>query len=131
MKITQITEKDGIQARKHRKENNFLHSFKLMAIYKNELVEVADLRTYATNANHYACLWIHSSKNNFYSSGSGFAGGYGYHRESASAFEAFDSAGVKFDYHWGGSGDSSINKSLMALGKKLGYRKLYIIKSHA
>lgn len=131
MKITTITQQDNIQARKHRKENNFVHSFKLMAIYKNELVEIADLRTYATNAMHYACLWIHSSKNSFYSSGSASAGGYGYHRESQACFEAFESAGVKFNESWGGSGDSSINKALNLLGRKLGYRKIYVIKSHA
>ena len=131
MKITSIKQLDGIQAKKHRKESSFYNSYKLIAIYKGELVEVADLRNYATSATNYACLWIHSKKNNFYTSGSGSAGGYGYHRESQASFEAFQSAGIEFNEFWGGSGDSSINRALNLLGKKLGYRKLYVIKSHA
>jgi hypothetical protein len=130
MKTLQITPKDGINARAHRKENNFLESYKLVAIYKSELVEIADLRIYGTNAKNYSCLWVHDKKNNIYCSGSGSAGGYGYHRPSAASSEAFQTAGIELSESISGRGDRAQEEALLSLAKKLGYRKTYVIKGH-
>lgn len=131
MKTLNIKPQDNINARAHRKENNFQNSYKLTAIYKGELVEIADLRTYGTNAKNYACFWLHDTKTQTYASGSGSAGGYGYHRPSAAASEALEKAGVELSSSISGRGDSAIKEALLSIGKKLGYKKLYLIEGHA
>jgi len=131
MKIKSINPKDGIQAAKHRKENHFIESFILLAVYKGNLKEVAEMRIYGTNAMNYACFWLHSYRNEttVYANGSGSAGGYGYHRPSAAADTAFRTAGIEIE-DISGRGDSAITHTLESLGKRLGYRKVYVIKAH-
>lgn len=130
MKTLNITPQDGINAKAHRKENKFQEAFLLMAIYKGELIQIAELRIYGTNAKNYACFWLHDKKSNTYCSGSGSAGGYGYHRPSAASNEAIESAGIKLSNSISGRGDSAQEQALYSIGKKLGYRKVYVIKAH-
>lgn len=82
----------------------------------------------------YANLWIRGK--NFYTSGSGSAGGYGYHKESAAVQGAITSAGVtlhgspyggerdnnKTQTYIDGVGDSAIDQALLAITRALGFR---------
>lgn len=68
-------------------------------------------------ATVYATIWIHSSE--CHRSGSGKAGGYGYHKESAAAYEAAISCGFEFNKHLAGTGQ--IDQMLEAMALALGY----------
>lgn len=113
----------------HRKENNFYKEFALFAT-AGGIKNLATLRIYHTNTTALACLWVHNEKA-LYTAGSGKAGGYGYHKASASSHEAFENAGFTLKESISGVGDDAIEKALLALGKMLGYRKLYIHIAHA
>jgi hypothetical protein len=125
----------GINAKAHRRENNFLNEFCLISFEKGEFKEVATLRVYGTNAKNYACLWIGGEFKGYAgyisASGSGSAGGYGYHRPSAAAADAFKSAGVGLPFDISGRGESAINDALNALAKHLKLKNYTIHYAHA
>ena len=133
MKTKTFTPQDNINAKSHRRENNFLESYELLTVDKGEIKELASLRMYGTNSKNYACLWIHDSKTDTFCSGSGSAGGYGYHRPSAAAYEAFESSGITFNEGISGRGDRAIVEALEAIGKKLRPRNktIKVLKAHA
>lgn len=110
-----------------RKDNGFSGSFELLAVYKGQLVEIGSLRTYSPGTVSYACLWIYDRKTDTHVSGTGNAGGYGYHKRSAAADEAIDNAGIVLSRRIDGAGDNAIKNALHAIGKALGYRKTYVI----
>jgi len=126
---------NNINARAHRKENNFLNEFCLISFDKGEFTTPVTLRIYGTNAMNYACLWIGGNFAGFEgylsASGSGSAGGYGYHRPSAAAAIAFEKAGVKLPFSIDGRGESAIEDALKALAKHLKIKKFYIHRAHA
>ena len=63
----------------------------------NELREIVDCRVYMGRSRNsstvYASIWVHAA--DFYTSGTGTAGGYGYHKESAAIQSAITSAGIE------------------------------------
>lgn len=65
----------------------------------------------------YATIWAHSPE--CHRSGSGQAGGYGYHKESAAAYEAAMACGFSFDRSLHGTGQ--IDQMLEAMALALGY----------
>lgn len=79
--------------RNHRKENHFQQQYTGLVLVGNELLEAVTLRIYGTRAVNYAALWYNNQEK--WASGTGKAGGYGYHRPSAAAAEAFEAAGVE------------------------------------
>jgi hypothetical protein len=85
----------------------------------------------------YSAIWVHGD--NFWTTGKGSAGGYGYCKYSAAAQSAIDSAGVKlygtpysstgevdFDKPCdiGGVGETAIKAALLSIGQALGYSDL-------
>ena len=78
------------------------------------------VRIYGTQSRNYCCLWTFGGKS---SSGSGFAGGYGYHRPSAAVQEALTSAGFELTNSDGkkeyidGRGDSAIEEFMRAVAR--------------
>lgn len=130
MKVTKFIPQDGIRAKAHRKENHFMEEYAAIVFTKGEFKTPVTLRIYGTNAMNYACLWVHHPDN--YCSGSGSAGGYGYHRPSAAAQEAITAAGIQLDERIDGRGDSATHDAVLAIAKKLYPRsKVYIHKAHA
>jgi hypothetical protein len=123
----------------HRKEGKcFFDSYSIITTddpYENrdggrEAREPITLRLYGTGAKHFACLWInHASA--FNTSGSGSAGGYGYHRQSSAAEEAITNAGFKLSKPIGGVGNEAIKEALCAIAEEIGLKNYYIVKSHA
>ena len=63
----------------------------------NEVREIVDCRVYMGRSRQastvYASLWVHAFE--VHTSGSGSAGGWGYHKESAAIASAITSAGVE------------------------------------
>jgi hypothetical protein len=129
MEATVVEFKDGIKARAHRKEKSFMEQYSGIVIIDGELQEAVTLRLYGTNARNYACLWYNDK--NAWGSGSGVAGGYGYHRPSAAAAEAFQSAGVQLTNDISGRGDRAIEEAVVALTKALyPFYRVHVVKAH-
>lgn len=109
---------------------------------KPDFREIVDLRLYMGRSSSasqvYASVWVHSA--DFYTTGHGVAGGYGYCKRSASADSALKSAGIElFGTPYGsqepdftksasihGVGESAIREALMAIGEALGYDRAYL-----
>lgn len=127
MKIMTIKFQTGINPN-HRKESNFQEQLTGLVMIEGELREAVVLRIYGTQARNYACLWYNNKEG--FGSGSGSAGGYGYHRPSEAAHQAFIVAGVDVE-HFGGRGSSSMESAVMALTKKLyPRRKVWVTRAH-
>lgn len=84
-------------------------------------------------------LWV-SNRNDFYTTGKGHAGGWGYHKPSEAIANAIDSAGITLlgsPYgrdvpenticHIGGVGESAIQSALSAIAVALGYDTFTIV----
>lgn len=121
---------EGINAKAHRKENNFQEEYNIVSFEGGEFKQPVTLRIYGTAAKNYACVWCNDERLN-YSTGSGSAGGYGYHRPSAAADEALRKAGFSFD-PIDGRGTSAIFTILQSIAKDvLKLDQFTIIHSHA
>lgn len=93
----------------YRKENKFYKQLSGIVYDNGKFREVVTLRLYLTDARIYACMWA------WHTAGSGYAGGYGYHRASAAAAEAFYKAGFAFDEEISGRGDSAMREAVEAV----------------
>lgn len=71
----------------------------------------------------YATIWFNNKDWTIQGSGTGTASGYGYHKESAAIDAACTAAGLTFEKHFDGYGDSPTQLALKALARKLGYRR--------
>jgi len=108
-----------------------------------DMREVITVRCYmgrsASASVVYAVLWVRCA-NGHWTSGSGHAGGYGYHRESAAIADAISSAGVTLQDlendrkdHWfdlGGTGTSYYPQVFEAIVRAAGYRGHTLLVSH-
>lgn len=103
-------------------EKEMLASYIVVGIgpSRSDVDELAVLRIYAGRSKSasrvYASVWVHNK-----CAGSGWAGGYGYHKSSAAASEALTNAGIKLDEPISGRGDNVIADALHAVGIALGY----------
>lgn len=87
----------------------------------------------------HAVLWVRCADGEW-TSGSGSAGGYGYHKESAAIADAIKSAGIDLrdlendrKDHWfdfGGTGTSYYPQVLEAIVRAAGYRGHTLLVSH-
>lgn len=119
------------------------HGYKAVMIRGKELESLVELRISSTSSAAYACAWLyspkvkdkdgHTVKDAFWNSGSGRAGGYGYHRQSAAAESAFTRAGVKLSEAIGGRGDQAIREAVEAAGKALAPKgaRVYVVEMYA
>lgn len=118
---------DGMNAAAHRRDKYWCYTYRVLDAAKRR--EVAELRIYASNGKHTACLWLNGTKHVV--RGSGSAGGYGYHRASAAAEAAIEAAGIRLEAHFGGKGDRATRTAMEAIGRALGLRKPWIVEAHA
>ena len=124
-KIKKLESKNGIKGKQHRKENGFYQQYSLVDIGRKK--EIMVVRFYATNTRVYCCIWgLHDLQ----FSGSGYAGGYGYHKPSAAMQSALDSAGVVMERSIDGVGDSAIEGVLNSFGQKY-CTEYMIVKANA
>jgi len=141
-------------AKNYSGDKETISTYKAVTVYKGEVVTPLEIRVYMGRSSRasvvYASLWIHDSVHHIHTSGTGSAGGYGYHKESAAIAEAISSAGIelwgspygepskytntpeelkalkraesKRRCHISGCGDSSVQLAMRAIVKALGYR---------
>jgi hypothetical protein len=130
----------------HRKENSFYKQYTAV-VFNRETGGAFDsvtLRLYATDARHYACIWVHTNcawimdgetVAAYYASGSGYAGGWGYHRASAAAAEAISAAGIELSEDIDGRGDEAICAAVMAIATAIypdsSRFSVYVTTAHA
>lgn len=122
--------KDG-KIGSNRKENSFYRSFTGVTYdAKTKKVKViVDARFYFPRETMYCCVWVRSEKNNFYVSGGGHAGGYGYDKLSAAFAEALFNAG--FDTkHLSGVGENAMNKAITEIMEKLNYKNITVLENY-
>ena len=122
------------------REREQVHAWTVAVVYKGEVITPVVARCYmgrsASASAVYASVWI-SDKKDHVRAGSGMAGGYGYHKESAAVGEALHRAGVRLygspyaDTEEGettkrlcsisGVGEEAIRTALVAVVRALGY----------
>jgi hypothetical protein len=131
MKTLSITPKQGIKATSHRKENAFNNEYAIIAFDNGEFLNPITLRTYGKGSTYYACLWVYDNNKGFSATGSGSAGGGGYHKESAAASEAISKAGIELDKSIAGRGDTAIVDALKSIAAFMGFKNYTLHKAHA
>ena len=109
-----------------------------------EMREVITVRCYmgrsASASVVYAVLWV-CCADGHWTSGSGHAGGYGYHKESAAIADAVKSAGIELKdldrtdrkdhcFDLGGTGTSYYSQVFEAIARAAGYRGRTLFISH-
>ena len=125
----------------HRKEGKcYFHSYTVISLAEKpwadgQMREVITARIYGTGSGNTACLWINAPYTKKYPeglhvSGSGRAGGYGYHRPSAALGEAIVNAGFTLDSCISGRGESAMWEALLAIAACLGVKRPALIESH-
>lgn len=79
---------------------------------------LAELRIYhrPDRERVYACFWLLCEN---WTSGSGYAGGYGYHKGSGAASEAIENAGIKLDAPIAGRGDEAIKAAMEEIARDI------------
>ena len=96
-----------------------------------ELKNIITARCYmgrsASASTMYASIWIYDEKH--HTSGSGKAGGYGYHKQSAAISDAIESAGIELNEDISGRGDSAIKEALEAIAATLGFESCLIVQN--
>lgn len=118
--IKSFTPRLGLN-KNHRKEGNAFYSYSIIDLNNGQEVAVIRLYNSATGSRNYACLWV--LKEGHHATGSGQAGGYGYHRTSAAAQLAFKTAGIVFGQPIDGGGDWAIREAMRCLAGHLGIKR--------
>jgi len=85
-------------------------------------------RFYGTGSINTCCIWANNGE--IHTSGSGSAGGYGYHRPSQAMENAIRNAGFTLSESIGGVGETAMEEALIAMAKALGIKRPAIIRSH-
>ena len=121
----------------HRKETKcFFDSYSAIVIRpdlegKPSVFTPVELRLYGTGNSNSAAIWVNDHTNSeINTSGTGSAGGYGYHRPSAAASEAIRNAGIELDQDISGCGDSAIEEAVKAIAEMLGYKDCPVFHAH-
>lgn len=143
MKIkAQIVKKAENAKRPDNKE--LVSAFSLVVrLPSGELREVITVKCYmgrsASASVIHAVLWVKCADGHW-TSGSGSAGGYGYHKESAAIADAIKSAGIDLQdlendrkNHWfdfSGTGTSYYPQVFEAIARAAGYRGRTLLVSH-
>ena len=116
-----------------RKEKGYSGTF---LVVDKDFNEKVNCRIYWTETRCYCCLWV--SDVDGYQSGSGWAGGYGYCKESAAVQQAIDNAGYRLyqdkkrkHCSISGVGREAIESALRAIGRLTTRKKLHLIHTHA
>ena len=130
-KVVAFNPRNGMNAKAHRKEKAFTHSYELLGIDTDgKIRNYASLRIYQPNTVAYACFWLFAADGPIPCNGSGKAGGHGYDKPSAAASNAFDAAGIKLAQDIDGRGSSAIEAALLAIAEHFAIKNPYVHNAH-
>lgn len=144
MKIkAQIVKK--VENARHLDNKELVSAYSLVVrLPSGELREVVTARCYmgrSTSASVVHAVICIRCADGHWTSGSGSAGGYGYHKESAALADAVKSAGIKLKeldrtdrpdrwFDFGGTGTSYYPQVFEAIARAAGYRGRTLLVSH-
>lgn len=123
-----------------------IDTYTLSGFKKGEFRELVTARWYMGRSSQasqiYCSVWVHGD--NFWASGKGTAGGYGYCKRSAAFAEALGSADIKlFGSPYSGrdtkdaqktpccisgTGMTAVEDAMKAIGAALGYKKVHLVR---
>ena len=113
---------------------NYGHKKELIQTFNvitDTLKEIITARCYmgrsASASVVYASIWITAP--DYHGSGTGKAGGYGYHKPSAAIGDAIASAGIELSKDVHGVGNGAIHDALGAIAETMGYNKFLIVEN--
>lgn len=117
----------------HRKESKcYFKSYKMVVPsdisgMSNYSKIVVDCRIYDSGGSKItACIWVNPKS----LSGSGYAGGYGYHKESAAVADAIRNASIDLSEDISGVGNSAIERAMISIAKMAGFPNAILVVSH-
>ena len=116
--IKSFEQKDNLNP-KHRKDDYFYRQIEAIDTEGNEILT---LRTYHTGKRVYACLWLSINFDEWETpnaNGSGWAVGYGYHKESTACEEALLSAGIELQESVSGKGMGRVERAIEGVARDL------------
>lgn len=97
-------------------KNGLRRGYKAVAVVNASIIELAELRICATESGTaYAAFWLYANPG--WASGTGKAAGYGYHKPSAAAQNAMETAGVQLSDDIAGRGYDAIKDAMQAVGE--------------
>ena len=112
-------------------KKELIKTYNVVSNTSKGLKEIITVRCYmgrSANASVvYASLWITAP--DYYGSGTGKAGGYGYHKSSAAIGDAIKSAGVELSKDISGVGEGAIHEALKAIAEALGFSNVLIVEN--
>ncbi len=112
-------------------KKELIRAYDVVVNDNGKLINLITVRCYmgrsASASTVYASVWVYDEKH--HTSGSGKAGGYGYHKASAAIAEAIRSAEIDLDEDISGRGDSAIEESLEAIAATLGFESCLIVRN--
>ena len=104
------------QALNAREKQALIHQITILAIADGAIWELAECRLYMSNSRSAsritAILWVNGIN---YACGSGYADGYGYHKQSAAVESAINAAGIELSEHISGRGEQAMVDGLKAV----------------
>ena len=113
------------------RKKELIRAYDVVVNDNGRLANIITVRCYmgrsANASTMYASIWIYDEKH--HTSGTGKAGGYGYHKASAAIADAIESAGVTLNENIAGAGDSAIEQALEAIALALGYESCLVVKN--
>lgn len=112
--VATLTDRPQKFTASHRKDRHFSQSWLFVS------QDTAEIRcnVYETSGRSYCCLWINLGGQ--IRSGTGYAGGCGYHRSSAAVQEAITNAGIHLSEPIDGRGEHAIESALVAIAAAAG-----------
>lgn len=96
--------------------------------YKGAAHTVVTARIYGTDSQSTACLWV--GTDSMHTNGSGKAGGYGYHRQSAALGVAIENAGFSLSSRIDGVGDEAMREALLAIAEAVGIKRPALVEAY-
>lgn len=109
MKVTNKTKQLKPFNINYRKEKGFTDCYVAVSIVDGQIKELGEMRLYCPSNDVYCCIWVHDSLRC-----TGRAGGCGYDKSSAAAWDALNNAGFEFDKDFSGAGESAMIKAFKA-----------------
>lgn len=95
-----------------------------------KLINLITVRCYMGRSSSasvvYATVWVHGDH---YTSGTGKAAGYGYHKQSAAIGDAIENAGIEMSESINARGDSAITEALEAIARAMGFESCLIVQN--
>lgn len=128
--IISITKQDN--GKNYGGEKETVNSYSLVVLQDDgTLGEIVSAVVYMgrsrTASKVYASVWLGCYERSVHTSGTGSAGGYGYHKVSAAVGDAFASAGVELAQDIKGRGTRAIYDALKAIAEHFGYKTFVIV----